>query len=168
MLRLKAEEHSTWFERGSPESGFLRLLIYVSSGSGVVDKRPFTGIKRLMRDFGLDKTVSLAQLKQAIKLQTFLVRLDEARALNGLLKLLPQSEQRQKALQLARELLLMGGPISDEKELRLNHVAQVLGVSVPSTTFLLENTVDSSLSKPAVRKKNTRKKQSEMTKTKRS
>lgn len=127
MLRLKAAEHATWFERGSPETGFLRLLIYVSSGSGVIDKRPFTGIKRVMHDFGLDKTVSLAQLKEAIKLQTYLVRMDEARALKGLLILLPAPEQRQKSLALARELLLMGGPISDEKEVRLNHVAQLLG-----------------------------------------
>lgn len=127
MLRLKADEHATWFERGSPENGFLRLLIYVSSGSGVIDKRPFTGIKRVMRDFGLDKTVSLAELKDAIKLQTFLVRQDEQRAIKGLRLLLPKPAQRQLALRLARKLLVMGGPISDEKEQRLSHIAQVLG-----------------------------------------
>ncbi len=158
MLRLKAEEHSTWFERGSPETGFLRLLIYVSSGSGVVDKRPFTGIKRLMRDFGLDKTVSLVQLKQAIKRQTFLVRQDETRALSGLLKLLPQAEQRQKALELARELLLMGGPISDEKEVRLGHVAQVLGIAVTRKIFPLAEEATSGLPKPKPRKKSSEKK----------
>jgi hypothetical protein len=128
MLRLKAEEHATWFERGTPESGFLRLLIYVSSGSGVVDKRPFTGIRRIMRDFGLDKSVSLAQLKDAIKRETFLVRMDEKRALDGLLILLPNKKQRLRALRLARELLVMGGPISAEKEARLSRVAHVLQV----------------------------------------
>lgn len=153
MLRLKAAEHATWFERGSPETGFLRLLIYVSSGSGVIDKRPFTGIKRVMRDFGLDKTVSLAQLKDAIKLQTFLVRLDEKRALSGLLLLLPQQTQRQKALDLARQLLLMGGPISDEKEVRLSHVAQILGVAtsavLPKTRAAPKLKVQSKTTVPA-------------------
>ncbi len=132
LLRLKAAEHATWFDRGSPETGFLRLLIYVASGNGVVDKRPFTGIKRVMRDFGLDKTVSLAELKAAIKLQTYLVRMDETRALNGLRILLPLPEQRMRALSLARELLIMGGPISAEKEQRLSRVAQVLGIDAPA------------------------------------
>lgn len=158
MLRLKAAEHATWFERGSPETGFLRLLIYVSSGSGVIDKRPFTGIKRVMRDFGLDKTVSLAQLKEAIKLQTYLVRMDEARALKGLLILLPTSEQRQKALALARELLLMGGPISDEKEVRLSHLAQLLGEAVKKAAPVRKATPAAdaqakSKAKPAVKAK---------------
>ncbi|MDO8312568.1 MAG: DUF3141 domain-containing protein, partial [Sideroxyarcus sp.] len=132
LLRLKAAEHATWFDRGNPETGFLRLLIYVASGNGVVDKRPFTGIKRVMRDFGLDKTVSLAELKAAIKLQTYLVRMDETRALNGLRILLPLPAQRIRALSLARELLIMGGPISAEKEQRLSRVAQVLGVDAPA------------------------------------
>jgi pimeloyl-ACP methyl ester carboxylesterase len=128
LLRLKAAEHATWFDRGNPETGFLRLLIYVASGSGVVDKRPFTGIKRVMRDFGLDKTVSLAELKAAIKLQTYLVRMDETRALNGLRILLPLPAQRTRALSLARELLIMGGPVSDEKEQRLSRAALVLEI----------------------------------------
>jgi pimeloyl-ACP methyl ester carboxylesterase len=134
MLKLKAAEHASWFERGNPEIGFLRLLIYVASGSGVVDKRPFTGVKRVMRQFGLDKTVSLDQLKEAIKRQTFLVRLDEARALRGILHLIPKKAQRRRALELARELLVMGGPISQEKEVRLTIAAQVMGIGARSNS----------------------------------
>jgi hypothetical protein len=72
--------------------------------------------------------VSLAQLKEAIKRETFLVRMDEKRALDGLLILLSNKKQRLRALRLARELLVMGGPISAEKEARLSRVAQVLQV----------------------------------------
>ena len=130
MLRLKQARDEASFDRGRPETGFLRLLIYVSSGTGVVDGRPFNGIKRVMRDFGLDKTVTLAQLKEAVKHQTFLVRKDEARALAGLLVMLPEKQQRAQALNLARELLVMGGPISAEKEGRLARVAQVLQIDL--------------------------------------
>jgi len=126
MLRLKQARDEASFDPGRPETGFLRLLIYVSSGNGVVDGRPFNGIRRVMRELGLDKTVSLAQLKEAVKHQTFLVRKDEARALNGLLVMLPEQQQRARALSLARELLVMGGPLSAEKESRLARVAQVL------------------------------------------
>jgi hypothetical protein len=137
MLRLKREAHETWFERGSPEGGFLRLLIYVAIGSGVVDERPFNGIKRVMRDIGLDKTVTLARLKESIKRQTFLVRIDEERALRGLPHLIPEPHQRRQALNLARELLALGGPISAEKEGRLKRVAEVLGLDgVPAVSAI--------------------------------
>lgn len=128
LHQLKQAERETWYRRGSPEAGFLRLLIYVASGVGVVDKRPFEGIRQLMRERGLDKTVSLAQLKEAVKLQTYLVRLDEERALEGLTMLLPQPAQRSGALELARQLLARGGPIKEEKLQRLRKVAQILQV----------------------------------------
>ena len=126
VLREKHARDDASFDRGRPETGFLRLLIYVSAGNGVVDGRPFNGIRRVMRELGLDKTVTLAQLKEAIKQQTYLVRKDESRALAGLLVMLPEKQQRLRALGLARELLVMGGPISAEKEGRLARVAQVL------------------------------------------
>lgn len=128
MLRQKRAAHDAWFELGSQESGFLRILIYVASGNGVVDERPFNGIRHLMREFGLDKTIPLAQLKEAIRRQTFLVRTDEQRALNGLAHLLPRQDQREQALMLARKLLSMGGPISAEKEARLNRIEKNLAM----------------------------------------
>jgi pimeloyl-ACP methyl ester carboxylesterase len=128
ILRERRAEHETWFDRGSPETGFLRLMIYVASGNGVVDERPFNGIRRLMRERGLDKTVSLQQLKDTIKQQTFLVRMDEQRALSSLASLLTTESARQRALDLARELLSLTGPISVEKEGRLQNVAQALGL----------------------------------------
>jgi pimeloyl-ACP methyl ester carboxylesterase len=128
LLRLRRAERETWFERGSQESGFLRLLIYVASGVGVVDKRPYDGIRQLMRERGLDQTITLNQLKHAVNLQAYLVRLDEERALQGLRVLLPTLAQRREALHLARGLLARSGPIKEEKRLRLQHVATILQV----------------------------------------
>lgn len=130
MLHLRHARDDASFDRGRPETGFMRLLIYVSSGNGVVDGRPFSGIKRVMRELGLDKTITLQQLKEAIKHQTYLVRKDESRALAGLLVMLPEKQQRLRALGLARELLVMSGPISAEKEARLARVAEVLGTEL--------------------------------------
>ncbi len=129
-LRVKRAKREDWFHKGSPETGFLRILIYVAIGTGVIDERPFNGIKRLMQEIGLDKSVSLVQLKEIIKRQTFLVRLDEERALASLEVLLPESHQRHQALDLARKLLALGGPISAEKEGRLSRLTKVLGLDV--------------------------------------
>jgi len=128
ILRARRAEHETWFDHGSPETGFLRLLIFVAAGNGVVDERPFNGIRRVMLESGLDHTVSLQQLKETIRQQTFLVRMDEPRALASLTKLLTTKEERERALNLARELLAMSGPISAEKEGRLQRVADALGL----------------------------------------
>ncbi|MFC3376385.1 DUF3141 domain-containing protein [Rugamonas sp. CCM 8940] len=129
--QLKRVTRDARYEQGSQESGFLRLLIYVASGVGVVDKRPFDGIRALMRARGLDKTVTLAQLKEAVSLQTYLVRQDETRALQGLRVLLPEPAQRNEALALAHRLLEMGGPIKEEKLVRLRRIGQILEVELP-------------------------------------
>ncbi|AXK38839.1 DUF3141 domain-containing protein [Crenobacter cavernae] len=135
-LRLKHAALDAYYEKGSPVVGFLRLLIYVAIGTGVVDERVFNGIRRVMRDVGLEEKMTLAKLKDIIKRQTFLVRQDEERALNGLPSLLPEAHYRRQALDLARELLALPGKISDEKEARLARVADVLGltaVEAPAT-----------------------------------
>lgn len=129
-LRVKRAKREDWFNHGSPKIAFLRLLIYVAIGTGVVDERPFNGIKRLMQELGMDRTTSVVQLKEIIKRQTFLVRMDENRALASLPALLPELHQRHQALELARRLLALSGPISTEKEERLSRLTQVLGLDV--------------------------------------
>lgn len=128
LLEQRAELEN-WYEQGSVESGFMRLLIYVANSNGVVDERPFNGIKRLMHDAGLDISMNLGALKQMIRHQTFVVRTDEMRALQGLKKLLPTKAQRQHALDTATGLLALSGPISAAKQERLLQVANVLGLS---------------------------------------
>jgi pimeloyl-ACP methyl ester carboxylesterase len=134
IVRERRAAHEALFDQGNPETGFMRLLIYVASGSGVVDDRPFHGMQRIMRELGLDKTISPQQLKQTIRQQTFLVRMDEERALTSLNKLLPDQAARERAITLTRELLALGGPISMEKEARLLRVTIVLGLQPDVTT----------------------------------
>jgi pimeloyl-ACP methyl ester carboxylesterase len=136
IVRQRLAAHESLFEYGSPETGFMRLLIYVASGSGVIDDRPFHGMQRIMRELGLDKTISIQKLKQTIRQQTFLVRMDEERALITLNKLLPDEASRERAIKLTRELLALGGPISAEKEARLLRVSHVLGLQ-PSTEAVI-------------------------------
>src|ERR1019366_1439185 len=104
-LRIGRAKREDWFKQGNPHTGFLRILIYIAIGTGVVDERPFNGIKRVMQDIGFDQAVGMRQLKEIVKRQTFLVRMDEERALASLTVLLPEPHQRHQALALARKLL---------------------------------------------------------------
>jgi pimeloyl-ACP methyl ester carboxylesterase len=133
MFRLKMAEHERWFEEGTKESGFLRLIIYIASGSGVVDKRPYLAIRKIMSEFGLDSEITLAHLKEVIRRETFIVRMDEDRALQGIRQLLPEKTQREKALVLIRKLLKLGGAISEEKEARLLKASHILELNLPVT-----------------------------------
>lgn len=131
ILRLKRAQHEKWFEEGTLESGFLRLLIYIASDTGVIDKRPFLAIQKVMGQFGSEQILNLGELKDVIKRETYLVRMDAERALQGLTKLLPEMAQRQSAIKLIRELLVMGGTITPEKEKRLTYASQVLNIASP-------------------------------------
>ena len=109
MLRLKRQELEAHYAEGGPVDGFLRLLIYVAIGNGVVDVRPFNAIRRVMQETALGEDLTLEQFKQAVRRQTWLVRNDEKRALATLEQLLPTDQQRRFALELAI-LLLRGRP----------------------------------------------------------
>ena len=83
-LQLKRQVLDPAYESGTLADGFVRLLIYVAIGRGIIDERPFNAIRRIMRDIRHEYPMTLMQLKDIARKQVFLVRLDEARALAGL------------------------------------------------------------------------------------
>ena len=129
-LQLKRQVLDPAYESGTLADGFVRLLIYVAIGRGIIDERPFNAIRRIMRDIRHEYPMTLMQLKDIARKQVFLVRLDEARALAGLPKLLPQEHLRRQAWQLARELLALSGDIVPEQQQRLDQVAHMLQLDV--------------------------------------
>nr|WP_233158573.1 TerB family tellurite resistance protein [Chromobacterium sp. ASV5] len=129
MLRLKRRELEEYYSQGGAVDGFLRLLIYVAIGNGVVDVRPFNAIRRVMQETGLGENLSLEEFKHVVRRQTWLVRNDEKRALATITDLLPDEQQRQMALELVMMLLSVAGPISVDKQQRLGRVALAMGVA---------------------------------------
>ncbi|MCD5329477.1 DUF3141 domain-containing protein [Chromobacterium piscinae] len=126
LARLKREALDPSFEQGTLADGFVRLLLYVSIGIGVVDERPFNAIRRVMRDVRHEYPLTLMQLKDIVRHQVALVRLDAPRALRGLPLLLPDARRRHQAWLLARDLMALNGPIPAEHQSRLNEVAKTL------------------------------------------
>jgi hypothetical protein len=107
----------------------MRVLVYCGRELHVVDERPFNAMRKLLRESGLDHTIHLAELKQAARRQTFLVRWDEERALAGLAQLLPTTSERRRALDAARALAATRGDIAPAQQLRLDRVAAQLGLA---------------------------------------
>lgn len=131
-LQLKRQTLDPAYETGTLADGFVRLLTYVAIGRGIIDERPFNAIRRIMRDIRHEYPLTLMQLKEIARKQVFLVRLDEARALAGLPKLLPEEHRRRQAWQLAHELLALSGDIAPEQQQRLDQVAHALQLDTRS------------------------------------
>ncbi|KVN75329.1 3-hydroxyalkanoate synthetase [Burkholderia ubonensis] len=127
--RLKRLELETWFENGTLLDGAMRLIIYCGRDLRVVDERPFNAMRELMRESGLDAQIRLSDLKQVTKRQTFLVLLDEERALAGLPKLLVRESDRRRALDVAYALAATVGEIAPVERARFDRVADVLGLA---------------------------------------
>jgi len=126
--RLKRHELERAFESGTLLDGAMRVIVYCGRVDHLVDERPFNALRRLMSESGLDEKIRIADLKQAMKRQTFLVLLDEERALAGLATVLPGESERRRALDLARSLAAARGEIPADEQERLARVARVLGV----------------------------------------
>jgi pimeloyl-ACP methyl ester carboxylesterase len=131
--RLKRRELETSFENGTLLDGAMRLHIYCSLDLHMVDERPFNAMRQLLNAFGSGDHIRIADLKQVAKRQTFLVLLDEERALAGLVYLLPEASERSKALDMARTLAATRGEIVPAQQERFERVARVLGLEARKT-----------------------------------
>ncbi|MGO9018526.1 MAG: DUF3141 domain-containing protein [Syntrophobacteraceae bacterium] len=130
LKRLKALEHESYFEQGTPLDGVVRMLLYQGSDTKVVDERPFRLIQQFIREAPTDRRPTLAQLKQAFRRQMFILLLDEERAVNALPKLLPEIDQRHRAFELVRQIATArAGKLNDSQEKRFRRLEEILGVT---------------------------------------
>ena len=130
LKRLKVRELEAQIEEGTPLDGNFRILLYQGREEKVVDERPFNLVRQFIQEMPVKKRPTLAQLKEAVKRQSFILLLDEERAVKALPKLLPDVEERQRALERARQIATArAGKLSDAQEVRFRRLEEVLGVA---------------------------------------
>jgi hypothetical protein len=130
--RLRAEL-DTQFEHGGPAEAALRALIYVRLPGGSVDERGFAMIQAVRAAQPADRRLSLSQLKDVLRTQYLLVRLDEQRAIRAIPKLLPPEQApRRAALEALRLVLDAAGALDPEGRRRLEEIEPLFGVETPS------------------------------------
>jgi pimeloyl-ACP methyl ester carboxylesterase len=138
LKRLKALEHESYIDQGTPLDAVVRMLLYQGSDIKVIDERPFRLIQQFIREAPSDRRPTLAQLKQAFKRQMFLLFLDEERAVNALPKLLPEMDQRHRAYELVHQIATArAGKLDDSQKTRFRRIEEILGVTAQDDTGLL-------------------------------
>jgi hypothetical protein len=111
------------FEAGGLIEAKARALIYVNRPDGAFDERGFAMIKKIREALPAESRRSINELKELLKEQALLVRLDEKRAIEAIPKLLPKGQQqRQAALKTLHKVLEARGTLSGESQKRLAHI----------------------------------------------
>ncbi|NLJ29673.1 DUF3141 domain-containing protein [Desulforhabdus amnigena] len=133
LERLKKLENESFIEQGDLLEAAVRMLLYQDRDIQVVDERPFRLAQQLIREAPADERPTLAQLKQALKRQWFILLMDEERAINALPKLLPDPDRRALALELVyRIATARTGKLEDSQQVRFRKIEEILGVSISS------------------------------------
>lgn len=126
--RLKLQEIESHMDEGTPLDGWIRLQLYQGMETKMIDERPYNLIRRMMSEMPAESRPTLAQMKEAVKRQSFVLLLDAEQAVNALPKLLPEMKQRQQALQIARKVATARGRLSGQQEARFRTLEEILGV----------------------------------------
>jgi pimeloyl-ACP methyl ester carboxylesterase len=111
------------FEQGGVEEALARALFYVRLSEGRVDERGFAVLRLLRAARPAAQRLSAAQLKDMIREQYLLVRMDEDRALDAIPKLLHRGFIKPAAgLAALRQVLAARGTMTADEKKRLARI----------------------------------------------
>ena len=118
FVNRRIEELRAKMDEGGPREAAIRALIYVRMPEKAVDERAFEMLRRIRAEHGAEKT--LAEFKQDLREQYFMLRLDEKRAVALIPTLIKgHSDEWSKLLVVVRGIATAGGPLNEEGERRL-------------------------------------------------
>jgi hypothetical protein len=124
----RREELETRFDKGGALEAALRSLAYVRAGEGRVDERGFAMIKQLHDAQPPGRPRTMDELKQILREQYLLLRLDQKRAVAEIPKLLPKDEdERARTLRAVLRVISATGEQSEEGKRRLEEIERLFG-----------------------------------------
>jgi hypothetical protein len=114
---------------GGLREGLVRAMLYIGIPRNAIDERGFEAIRRLRAVTDSGPRMTLAEFKQMVREQFFMLLVDQHDAVAAIPSLLPQDiESRQTAFALLRSVLSVSGEIVGESAIRLKHIAEIMGI----------------------------------------
>lgn len=129
--KKRREELEGRFEKGGAVEAALRSIAYVRAAEGSVDERGFAVLKALHDAQPPGRPRTMAQLKEVLREQYLLLKLDEKRAVAAIPKLLPSNaEDRAATLRAIQRVISAKGKLNEKGQRRLAEVEKLFGVRV--------------------------------------
>jgi len=127
--RKYREELAGRFEQGGAVEAALRAIAYIRAAEGSVDERGFAVLKALHDAQPPGRPRTMAQLKEVLREQYLLLKLDQKRAVEAIPKLLPPSmEDRAATLRAIQRVIVAKGKQTEKGQRRLAEIERLFDV----------------------------------------
>jgi pimeloyl-ACP methyl ester carboxylesterase len=124
FVERRVEELRAKMDQGGPQEAALRALVYVGMPEKGTDEREFEMLRQIRAEHGSEK--SLAEFKQDLREQYYMLRIDERRAIELIPKLLQGHEDKgPQLLEYIRRIVYADGLLSEEGQRRLAEVERL-------------------------------------------
>jgi len=124
FVERRIEELRAKMDQGGPREAALRALVYVGMPEKGTDEREFEMLRQIRAEHGSEK--SLAEFKQDLREQYYMLRIDESRAIELIPKLLQGHEDKgPQLLEYIRRIVYADGSLSEEGQRRLAQVERL-------------------------------------------
>ena len=128
LIEKKFDAIKARIAQGGFNEGLIRILVYTGREESKFDARSFRMLQTIHSEYSQVTPISFREFRELVKDQSYMVLLDEARALAALPKLLQSDEARRQALELAVRVATAARSLSPVREERFQKVREVLGV----------------------------------------
>ena len=126
LLQKRIAELKALVAAGGVRAAVVRSLIYVGVNRASVDERGFELARRIREAHG---DMRVAEFKELVREQFNILLIDQKAALEAIPSMLPpDTESREKALELIHQVLRARGELSAEDNERLKEIARLFGV----------------------------------------
>ncbi|HSM73787.1 MAG TPA: DUF3141 domain-containing protein [Desulfobacterales bacterium] len=124
FVKRRIAELQARMDQGGPREAAIRALIYVRLPEKAVDERGFEMLRRIRAEHGAGKTV--AEFKQDLREQYYMLRLDERRAVDAIPMLLKgREDEARQLIKVVHQVATAGGPLGEEGQRRLAEVEKL-------------------------------------------
>lgn len=121
------------FEVGGIDEAVLRALIYVRIPEASIDERGFSVLKHLRAARPAGQRISMERMRELVRRQFLLLRLDEERAVAAIPKLLgDDAATRSAAMAALQRVLAAPGDLTDEGRRRFARIESLFAAAKPA------------------------------------
>ncbi|MCP4105724.1 MAG: DUF3141 domain-containing protein [Desulfobacteraceae bacterium] len=113
-------------EQGGFAEGIVRIMVALADADQIIDQREYAVAEKIVMGSKRLRRVRTSEMKQMVKDQARILETDEEKALNALASLLPTPEERNEAMEIARNIACADLTLRDEEKVLIEKIEKAL------------------------------------------